>query len=515
MILNKNGRPINPYRSDGYVNPITGYGGADDNIESTIFAPSPLLDQSQLEAQYQSNWIVSRGVEAPVNDRLSKGVLFLTNDDDSEGRKEAIEDLEKTLKQVKMWKHLITAKYWGRLFGGAIIYFDFGDDQSFRPAAATTNQSINFELRDSQRSVPNKIWVVERFLATPVSYYTPAIHGLDHPKLGEPEVYSLTLQTTGWSRLVFAHESRCIIIDGLPLSTRQRATNLMWGNSVLQRVNDAVKYFGISLKAMADTFEDFNYKSLQIENLENLITQGSWELIGKQTAMAAKNTHNQNIGIHGGQTKLIKTATTVTGLPDMASHMSNVVAAAFNIPHSRLFSAEGGALAGTAAETDLKNYHESLRFDQKHKDTQHIERFLFLLGFDPANFPFVFPPLRDLTLKEKLEAEKIKVDMYAQAIISGMIHPEEAAVSLWSTPETNLEQTIIDFEGREPIEPDEETNPEELEDKEDKQTMEKEDEDRADMDEKEEVIAYVDKKVVAYADMDDTDTIIVNPDEIK
>lgn len=497
MILDKNG---NPYRADGYVNPVTGYGGADDNIENTIFVPSTTLDASQLDAQYKDNWIVGRGVEAPVNDRLSKGVLFLTNDDDSEGRKKAVEELENIIKQIKMWDHLITAKYWGRLFGGAIIYFDFGDDQNFRPTGASTSQSINFELRDSQRGIPNKIWVVDRFFATPMSYYTPAIHGLDHPKLGEPELYSLTLHTTGYSRLVYAHESRCIIIDGLPLSNRQRAINLMWGNSLVQRVNDVVKYFGISLKAMADTFEDFNYKHLQIENLTELIEKGAWDVIGKITAMAAKNQHNQNVGIHGKETTLKKTSTTVTGLPQMASHMSNVVAAGFGIPHSRLFSAEGGALAGTSAETDLKNYHESLRFDQKHKDTSDIERFLFLLGFDPTDFPFVFPPLRDLSLKEKLEAEKIKVDMYGVAIDKNMLTPDEAAISLWSKPETNLEQTIVNFAAREPVEPDEDPNPsEDMSDKDEKEDS------RSDMADDKEV------EVVAYFKEEE----IIEPDDIE
>jgi hypothetical protein len=473
-ILDSNGRP---YRADGYINPITGYGGADDNIENTWFGPSPKLTVSELENQYLSNWIASRGVEAPVNDRLSKGVVFVTDEDDSEGRKKALEELDEAIKQADMWKHIIMASYWERLFGGGLIYFDYGDDQTInakrqprdvfltyaRSVAGQSSSnrlaggaSINFELRDSQRGLPAKIWVLDSVFAIPQSYYTPAIHGLDHPKLGEPEIYALTIQTTGYSRLIYAHESRCIVFPGLPLSNRQRAQNLMWGNSVLQRVNEVMKYFGISLKAMADTFEDFNYKSLQIENLEDLIANKSWEVIGKMTAMAGKNAHNQNIGVHGAETNLIKTSTTVTGLPDMATHMANSVAAGFGIPHSRLFSAEGGALAGTAADTDLKNYHETLRFDQEHKDRARIERFLFLLGFDPSDFPFVFPPLRDQTLKEKVEAEEIKVRMYGDAIDHGIITPEEAAVSLWSKPEVNLEQTIIDFKNREKIEPDEE-----------------------------------------------------------
>lgn len=473
------------YRADGYFNPDTGYGGVDDSIESTRFAPSPQLDQDELSAQYESNWIVARGIEAPVNDRLSKGVTFITNEDDSKGRRGKIEALENDLKAAAAFEHLILSTYFESLFGGSLLYFDFGDDSDYGTGMTTqgvrVNQSLNFELRDSQRGIPNKIWVVDRWFAFPASYYTPEIHGSDHPKLGEPEVYSLTLHTTGYARLVFAHESRCVVLKGLPLSTRQRAANHMWGNSILQRVNDAVKYFGISLKAMADTFEDFNYKSLEIENLTELIEKGAWDVIGKMIGLAAKNQHNQNVGVHGKETKLKKQQTTVQGLPQMAQLQTNVVCGAWNIPYSRFFSAEGGALAGTAAETDTKNYHESLRFDQEHKDRPRLERIIWLLGYEPADFPFIFPPLKDLDLKERVEAEKLKVEMYATAIQAGMILPEEAAVSMWSTPEANLEQTIIDFEDRESMEPDEE-----------KETLEensgnpghkegKEDEERADM----------------------------------
>lgn len=468
-ILDARGRPCHrdengEVRLDGYYNPVTGYGGADDSIENTRFGASPQLDQEELSNQYQSNWIVSRGIEAPVNDRLSKGVTFISNDDDSEGRRKEIEELERNIKTVGMWEHLILASYFERLYGGSLIYLDFGDDSDFgqglTPQGLNADRSINFEIQDSRRGLPNKIWVVDRWFAFPMSYYTPEVHGADHPKLGEPEIYSLTLHTTGYSRLVFAHESRCIVFKGLPLSARQRAANHMWGNSLLQRVNDAVKYFGISLKAMADTFEDFNYKSLKIDNLAELIREGAWEEIGHHTALAAKNSNNQNIGVHGKETELKKQQTTVTGLPDMAKLMTNVVCGAFNIPYSRFFSAEGGALAGTAAEIDLKNYHESLRFEQKHKDTPRIERFLWLLGYDPEQFPFIFPPLRDLTLKEQIEAEKLKVEMYSTAIDAGMIIADEATLSIWSTPEANLQQTIIDFEARENMSPDEKTEEE-------------------------------------------------------
>jgi len=456
-ILDKDGKLI---RSDGYFNSVTGYGGVDDNMENTLFMPSTKLQQSELDNLYESNWVIGRGVELPVNDRLSRGVDFLTNDDDSENRKVELENLEEIIKQTKMWSHLITGQYWGRLFGGAIIYFDYGDDAPIGAAAFNNGQTgtktISFELRDSQRGIPNKIWVVDRFYATPLSYYTPSVHGADHPKLGEPEVYQLTLQTTGYSRLALAHESRCIVVDGLPISTRRRAENHMWGNSVVQRVNDICKYFGVSLKAMADTYEDFNFKSLELEDLSELIAEGSFDVIGAAAALAAKNAHNQNIGIHAPGTKLVKTTTSVAGLADMAIVNSNFLAGAWGIPDSRFFSNKGGALGGSSAQSDERNYFQRLRHEQTHIDRPHIERFLFLLGFDPKNFPFVFPPLSEATQLEELQARDLLADIDGKYITSGVLLPEEVATSRFSKAQTDMNQNIVDFEAREQMTDDEE-----------------------------------------------------------
>lgn len=485
IILNEKGEP---YRADGWINPSTGYGGADDNIENTRYAPDAKLTQGEIDAHYEGNGLLARGIEAPVKDRLSKGVLFITNDDDTKNRRKEIEQLENDIESSEMWKHLIEAKFWGRKDGGAIIYFDYGDDQFFSQSAGSqssnSSKSVNFELRDSQRGLPNKIWVVDRWQAWPASYYRPEIHGADHPKIGEPEVYQLTLLTTGYSRMVLAHESRCVVVDGLPLSNRARAQNLMWGNSVLNRVYKVARYYGISLKALADILEDYNYKSLEVENLTKLIEEGSWDIIGHSVALAAKNQHNQNLGIHAPNTKLLKSTTTATGITDIAVKLVNALCGEFGIPYSRLLSAEGGALAGTSAVTDKENYHESLRYDQKHIDAPHIKRFLWLLGHDPQNYPFLFPPLQEMNLKDQIETEKARVEMYGEAIDSSMILPEEAAISLWSTPETNLSQTIINFEKRKDMTDDEEDQNSQADIREpEEKEEEKEEEGRADMDE--------------------------------
>ncbi len=456
-------------RADGWYNDQTGYGGSGDSIKNTRYLPDTPLQADELEAHYTGNWVIRRGVEIPVDDRLAKGIEFLNNDDDSESRKAEIESLQDDIKTANIIHSLMTAEYWGRLYGGGLLYFDYGDEERFSPRQSVSVDGLNtggassvvFELKDSQRGLPNKIWVVDRWRATPMSYYNEMRHGADHPKLGEVEAYSITLQTTGWSKLVYAHESRCVKIDGLPLPPRLRAQNLMWGNSVVQPVNDICKYFGIGLKAMADTLEDFNWKTLQIENLMELIASNSAadsEAITMAASLAAKNYHNQSIGLHGKETLLTKHSTTVTGLPDMVNLFSNFVAAAFypGIPDSIFFSAKGGALAGTSAETDVRNYFKCLRRLQEIKDRPAIEKMIFLLGRDPKSFPFIFPKMEEPTEMEQIEARDKQADVDGKYIDRNVILPEEVRASRFEEAETNLHQTVIDHDLDKMIERDEE-----------------------------------------------------------
>lgn len=442
----------NQQRIDSWINLLTGYGGVDDPMANTRFSADILLSRGELEGMY-NHWIGRKGIEIPVNDRLSNGVTFITNEDDTENRLKSIEQLEVDIRTTQMWQKIIQAEYWARLYGGGLLFFDYGDGEESR-----------FELRDGQRGIPNKIWVTDRNFAIPASYYTDAIHGADHPKRGEVEVYNLSLHTTGWARQIFAHESRVIKFDGLDLAQIPKAANHMWGWSVMQSAEDILKFHGVSLKAMADTFEDFNWKTLQIEKLADLIeanTKENLDTIIKSIGLAAKNYHNQSIGVHAPETELKRHTTTVTGLAEMSVTMSNLVPAAFypGIPDSIFFSAKGGALGGTSAENDTRNYYQKLRHLQKHQDSPKIERFLFLLGYEPADFPFLFPEMEEPTELEKIEAREKQAAVDEKYISMNVVTPEEVRLSRFSKPEPELNQMIIDMELTGEIDNNEEDNP--------------------------------------------------------
>lgn len=432
-------------RLDGWINPYTGYGGSDDNIENTSYYPDYGLTESELNAIYEAGGVWARSVEAPVRDRLGKGIEFIQDDDNSKGQIAETEKLKNDIDKIRGIAKLIEGNYWGRLHGGGLLYFDYGDDQDIKGL----NRNINFALRDSQRGLPSKIWVVDRWMAIPQSYYNDYTHGADHPLRGEPEIYSLNLLTTGFSKLVYAHESRCIKIDGLPLAPRRRAAKMMWGLPLFDRVYKVMRFLGVSMKSMTDILEDWNYKSLGIPGLADKLmhnTDADIQAMFKALGIAAKSMNNQNIGMHDLEGGLTKHASRAGGINEIVGSLVNFFCGEVGIPYSRLFSAEGGALAGTAAETDVKNYHESLKFERKHRDEPAIKRMIWLLGYEPENFPFTWPPLQESNRKEQLEERDKQADVDVKYIQNGVVMPEEIRVSRFSNPEPNLDQVIIDHE---------------------------------------------------------------------
>lgn len=498
--------PEKKSRLDFWYNPYTEYGGLDDNIENTRHYANPRLAEWELNSLYESGGVWRRGVESPVTTRLARGIDFVINDDDSESKRRETEQAEKDL--MTLWGDFILGNVLAGVHGGALLYLDYGDDQPLPKAfsgslssAGRIAESINFELRDNQRGMPNKIWIADRWQAVPQSYYLPNIHGSDHPKLGEVETYAINLHTTGYARLVIAHESRCIKIDGLPLSPRQRAANLMWGLSVYDNVYQSLRMLGISLKAMTDILENWRHMSVGIPDLANKIVSmepDDLQLMLKQVGVAAKSTHNQNVALHDMEGGLVSSTTTGTGIPEIVGALVNFFCGEMGIPYSELFSAEGGALAGTAAETDKKNYHESLRFKQKYKDEPHIKRILWLLGYEPDNLPFIWPNMQEASRLEEISERDKQSEVDRKYVEMGAVLPEEIRVSRFSNPEPNLDQVIIDHDLDEMIERDEDDMEEEAEEKNDTpEDEEKEKDERTDTADKPvEIRAFIKKRIV-------------------
>lgn len=447
-------------RLDGFENEITGWGGANDSISNTDFFRPKELSRNALNNRYDFNWLSKRVVDAPVDDMISNWISFLQTNDDEDNNAENIEALKDDIQDIEMPKHLIEAFKQSRLHRGSLIYFDFGDDS---------------ELPLSRDPLPGelqRIEVVNSWYAFPSTDFNFEIHG-NTSKIGQPEHYHLTIFHDIGSENIDVHESRVIRIKGLPVSSREEsARRLGWGFSVLEAFDEASKHYGVAMQASADILQKFFYITLKIGDLAQLIENSEDETVIKRAQWAVNTLQSQNVGVFGEDEELSREHASVSGIPDITDRLTNQVCAAAHpgIPYSVLFSAEGGVLAGTSAERDIKNYYKRIGNMQNNNLRPVINKFLFYIGYDFKDFPYIFNPIDDLSQKEQLENFALWIEAVSKAVELGILLPEEVTFSTFGQDEIKLLQIAINEELRNRVEKEREEREEEFESGEDGQS---------------------------------------------
>lgn len=429
----RNKKKFDGERLNSFYNPINGTGGDQSNMNATEFQRLGWMSQEELDALYDQNWLAKRAVDAPVADMFSNGVEWVDSNDSEDSNQNEIDNLENKIEEVDMWGILENAFCQKRLHWGSAIWFDYGDDPEI-PLITPKYERIQ------------KIEVFNSWQAVPTTYYNADVHGINHPKLGEPEHYYLILQKPGFQRTIYVHESRLLVLKGLPpSSSRQSVVRRGWGFSILEAMNEALKGYGVGIQSGANVLQEFWWKILQIDDLAQLIIDNEDDLIIKRSAFATRTFGNENIGVYGRDEQLTRTGAPVTGFTDILDRLANQACAAAHpgIPFSILFSAEGGALAGTSAESDIRNYYKRIRGMQNKDLRPAVNKFLYFIGEDPKRFPFVFNNLNDPTLKEEIELLDKASTAYSRLIQDEVLIPEEVTEGMFGADKIRFNQIKI------------------------------------------------------------------------
>ncbi len=432
-------------RLDSFGNEYSGWGmgGTSDSLANTDFYRPNELSRQSLNNLYDFNWLAKRVVNAPVDDMLSDWISFVqTNDDEDDNTGNNIEALKDDIEDSGMQENLVEAFQQCRLHRGSLIYFDFGDD----PETPLT--------RDPKLGDIIRTEVVNSWYAYPSTDYNFDIHG-DTAKIGQPEHYHLTIFHDIGSENIDVHESRVIRIKGLPVSSREEsARRLGWGFSVLEAFNEALTQFGVGMQASADILQKFYFTTLKIDDLAALIANSEDDTVIKRAQLAINALHSQNVGLFGADEELKREHATVSGIPDITDRLTNQACAAAHpgIPHSVLFSAEGGALGGNSADQDVRNYYKRVNSMQNCDARPVINDYLYFMGYDFKKFPYIFNPIGSLTEKEQLENFSLWMEAVVKAVELRILLPEEVTFSTFGQDEIKLLQIRIDEKLREEVE---------------------------------------------------------------
>lgn len=341
-----------PFRFvDTLANLMSGLGLAGrDKAVSTQYVVTE-IPEVQLVAAYRSDWIARKAIDIPAYDATREWRAWKADQDQ-------IEALEETEKVFDIVRKLFLSISRGRLFGGAAMILGVEDGPADTP----------LDLEKVKKGSLKFIHVVSKNELT----CGPLITNLLDPYYGRPEYFERAPRAGDISRPDRRiHPSRVIIFNGAdrPDAVDQ---NTVWGDSIIQSIDDAVKNVGTVSGSLTQLITEAKTDIIRIPNLTEMVsTQAGQDKITKrfQYANVAKSIINtllldkeeewQRLEVH------------FTGMPELLQIYLMIAAAAVDIPATRFLSQDPKGLNATG-EGDLRNYYDRVKSDQKLKLTPNI-----------------------------------------------------------------------------------------------------------------------------------------------
>jgi phage-related protein (TIGR01555 family) len=389
---------------DSLVNLVSGLGTPRDKASHSEFTRND-LGQSYLGILYR-NWLFGKVVDIPADDMTRKWRTF-KSPSLSMDELEQIKQAEKTL---DVRGTVNTALKWARLYGGSVIILGVND------MLGSLEEPLDLEkikVGDLQSLV-----VLDRFDCT--------AYGVTQNKIGEtfrlPEFYQLPAGAR-------VHHSRIIRFDGYKLPWMEFQRNQYWGGSICERVYDEILNVKTTTASISSMIFEASIDVVGVKNLfERIMNKQSLDSVLKRFQIASlTKSINRTLIIDKDQEDFTKHTTNFSGLQPLVSEFLSVVAAAADIPATRMLGASAKGFSATG-EGDLKNYYDMISSKQETdlSDPMAVLDDVMVrstLGFIPDDFSFSWNPLWQTTEKERAEINKLNSDTDAVNLQNGVIQP--------------------------------------------------------------------------------------------
>lgn len=410
-------RDVNAFPTvDGFDNFLSRLGLNNDNALSGGTYEFNLVSRNRilLEAAYRGSWIVGVVIDSVAEDMTRAGVDVTTSDD------EDIKRLKKAIVRLQIWQSMATTIKWGRLYGGALGVLQIKGQRLDTPLNPETIGKGQFD----------GIAVFDRWMLNPV--LTPVIDS--GPDIGLPALYQIVTSPQSYdptamsaTGTVTVHHSRCIRYTGIDLPFFQAITEMMWGESVLERLWDRLISFDNATLSSAQLIDRANLRTVGIDGLREIIAAGGEAQKGleAQFEMMRQLQVNEGLTLHDKNDVIASTAYSFAGLSDMMLQFGQQLAGASGIPLVRLFGQSPAGLSATG-ESDIRMYYDNINAQQEAKLRRPMDVLLKVLWRSefgtspPDDLEFTFAPLWQMSALDKATIAKTNTETVLGAHEAGL-----------------------------------------------------------------------------------------------
>lgn len=387
---------------DALQNLLSGLGviGKDKSVHTTF--TFNLLSDDQLTNAYRGDWMARKIVDIPADDATRAWR-------DWQADEEQISLLEAEERRLDLRGKLREAMQGARLYGGSVVFMGIRNDPPMEPLDPTTIKKGDIKFIHPASRIT-------------VSAQRP-IDNLMDEFYGEPEYYEVTGTDVGTVRV---HPSRCVRLLGARLPDKRMATSSIWGDSVLQVCEEALKQAGMTLASVSTMVQEATVDVISVPNLIEGVTNPAMEekFISRfVTAAAIKSTTNALL--LDKEETWERISQNFAGLPDIARLFLLVISGAADIPATR-FLGQSPVGMNSTGESDLHNYYDKISSEQNTILSPALARLddvliRSALGDRPDEIFYNWAPLWQMTEKEHAEIAKSKAEAFRIDVESGII----------------------------------------------------------------------------------------------
>lgn len=432
--------------SDGFDNFISRVGLNNDNALSAGTYTFNLLTRNRikLEQAYRGSWVAGTVVDAVAEDMTRAGITITTNES-----KDDLNDFKNKESDLQIWTSLCLLVKWGRLYGGAIAVLQIDGQDPATPLnldSVTEGDFLGLVVYDRWAINPDLTQVIK-----------------SGPNMGLPKYYDIVnspanngAQPTpeGYVRV---HHSRVIRFTGIDLPYFQAITEMMWGESVLERLWDRLISFDNATMSSASLVDRANLRAIGIEGLREIMAAGGDAQKGLEAQFEAMRIYqvNEGLTLMDKNDEYQSTAYTFTGLSDILLQFGQQISGACGIPLVRFFGQSPAGLNSTG-ESDLRMYYDNINAQQNAKLRTGLSLLIAVMWRstfgvpEPKDLQFAFTPLWQMSATDKAANGQTITNTVTAAYEAGLTSRASSLKDLKQTaPETGLFGNITDEEIKE------------------------------------------------------------------
>lgn len=411
----------------------------------------------KLEAMYRSSWVVGQVVDVVADDMTRKGVKLNGLSDPKESEK-----IDQEMDRLQVWGRLNKTIKWSRLYGGAIAVMMIDGHDVSTPLNPNTIGKDQFK----------GLLVLDRWMVQPTLQDLVTDLGPDY---GTPRYYDVITDSVGLCNQS-VHYSRVIRMDGVELPYNQSIAENLWGQSVIERMEDRLTIFDSATLGAGQLVYKAHLRTYKVKGLRSLIAAGGqlYEALVKQINLIRQWQSNEGLTLMDAEDTYESHQYNFSGLDNILLQFGQQISGATGIPLVRLFGQSPAGLNSTG-ESDLANYYDNINQQQEGRLRTPLQILYAVLHMSvlgkplPDSFSFKFASLWQLDDEKKANVAKGVTEAVISAEEGGLIKRSTALKELRQSSEVTgvfshiTDEEIKEADGEDPPPPgegvdDEETN---------------------------------------------------------